>query len=189
MAADARDAFAQHFAALLEDSGLQAKQVVVRVNASRPKEASWSVTAGVLSAWKTGRNLPSETNQDGFIRVLRLLTEHARGRVLRGHQVGNLLDEVAWTRTLKQARTASLSGAVQFDEIALYLKTLIEWMNRDPWPRDRRFGGPVLTPAAIERKLRITPLGKGASQEFDADGLVQGKYSVVPWGFTGWAGW
>ena len=113
MATDARDAFAQHFAALLADAGLQAKHVATRVNASRPRGALWSVTAGLVSAWKTGRNLPSEANCDGFFRVVRLLTEHARGRALRGHQVGELLDEVAWTRMLKQARAARPSDAVR----------------------------------------------------------------------------
>ena len=47
-------------------------------------------------------------------------------------------------------------GPAQLGEIAVYLRTLIDWLNVDPWPRDRRFGGPVLSPAAIERKLRIT---------------------------------
>jgi NACHT domain len=47
-------------------------------------------------------------------------------------------------------------GPAQRGEIAVYLRTLIDWLNADPWPGDRRFGGPVLSPAAIERKLRIT---------------------------------
>lgn len=42
------------------------------------------------------------------------------------------------------------------DEITVYLKTLIDWLSTDPWPRDQQFGGPVLTPAAIERKLQVT---------------------------------
>src|SRR5208282_5016807 len=43
----------------------------------------------------------------------------------------------------------------------------------DPWPRDPQFGGPVLTPAAIERKLRITARGPDREQDLDADGLAQ----------------
>jgi hypothetical protein len=39
-------------------------------------------------------------------------------------------------------------------EIEVYLRTLIDWLSSDPWPRDPQFGGSVLTPAAIERKLR-----------------------------------
>jgi hypothetical protein len=30
-------------------------------------------------------------------------------------------------------------------EVALYLATLIRWLGTDPWPRDPRLGGPVLT--------------------------------------------
>ena len=40
-------------------------------------------------------------------------------------------------------------------------QTLIDWLNTDPWPRDPRFGGPVLTPAVIERKLRVSAYGPG----------------------------
>ena len=58
-------------------------------------------------------------------------------------------------------------------EIAVYLRTLIDWLNTDPWPRDPQFGGPVLTPAAIERKLRITATGRDREQDLDADGLAQ----------------
>lgn len=170
MADDARDRFASRFAALLEDSGLQAKQAAMRVNASRPQGASWSVTAGVLSAWKKGRNLPSAPNQDGFFRVVRLLTEHARGRAARGHSVRRLFDEVAWNRLLEQARTAPVPDASQHGEIALYLRTLIEWLNTDPWPR--WFDGPGLSPAAIERKLRIAN-GREDGHYLDADELAR----------------
>ena len=52
-------------------------------------------------------------------------------------------------------------GPARRGEIAVYLRTLIDWLNTDPWPRDPQFGGPVLTPAAIERKLRITATGPG----------------------------
>jgi hypothetical protein len=58
-------------------------------------------------------------------------------------------------------------------EIAVYLRTLINWLNTDPWPRDPQLGGPVLTPAAIERKLRITTKGRDREQDLDADRLAQ----------------
>ncbi len=58
-------------------------------------------------------------------------------------------------------------------EIEVYLRTLIDWLNSDPWPRDPQFGGPVLAPAAIERKLRITATGRVREQDLDADGLAQ----------------
>jgi len=58
-------------------------------------------------------------------------------------------------------------------ETAAYLTTLIDWLDTDPWPRDRRFGGPALSPAAIERKLRIIAAGAPDKQVYDADELVQ----------------
>ena len=64
-------------------------------------------------------------------------------------------------------------GPARRGEIAVYLRTLIDWLNTDPWPRDPRFGGPVLTPAAIERKLRVTATGRDREQDLDADGLAQ----------------
>ena len=56
-------------------------------------------------------------------------------------------------------------------EIAVYLRMLIDWLNTDPWPQD--LDGPVLTPAAIERKLLITARGPDRGQDLDADGLAQ----------------
>ena len=58
-------------------------------------------------------------------------------------------------------------------EVAGYLQALIDWVNIDPWPRDRRFGGPVLTPAAIERKLRVFVPGRAGEEDLDADDLTQ----------------
>lgn len=64
-------------------------------------------------------------------------------------------------------------GPARRGQIAVYLRTLIDWLNADPWPQDPQFGGPVLTPAAIERKLRITARGPDRGQDLDADGLAQ----------------
>ena len=58
-------------------------------------------------------------------------------------------------------------------EITVYLQALIDWLSSDPWPRDPQFGGSVLTPAAIERKLRITTQGRDREQDLDADALAQ----------------
>ena len=63
-------------------------------------------------------------------------------------------------------------GCAGRGEIEVYLRTLIDWLNTDPWPRDPQFGGPVLTPAAIERKLRVTATGR-VEQDLDADGLAR----------------
>ncbi len=55
----------EEFADLLKDPGLQAEQVVSRVLRNR-QEALWSVNPRLPSARKTGRDLPPESNQDGF---------------------------------------------------------------------------------------------------------------------------
>ena len=76
-------------------------------------------------------------------------------------------------------------GPARRGEIAVYLRTLIDWLNTDPWPRDPQFGGPVLTPAAIERKLRITARGPDREQDLDADGLAQQCMRLVILGGPG----
>jgi hypothetical protein len=65
------------------------------------------------------------------------------------------------------------SGPAGRGQIEVYLRTLIDWLSTDPWPRDRQFGGSALTPSAIERKLRVTATGLAHEQDLDADGLAQ----------------
>jgi len=61
--------------------------------------------------------------------------------------------------------------AADSSQIAVYLRTLISWLSSDPWPQRRRFGGPALTPAGIERKLRISRAGAD-EKDLDADDLA-----------------
>ena len=71
-------------------------------------------------------------------------------------------------------------------EIAVYLRTLIDWLSSDPWPRDPQFGGgTVLAPAAIEHKLRVTVMGRVREQDLDADGLAQQCVRLVILGGPG----
>ena len=79
---------------------------------------------------------------------------------------------------------SELTASVR-DDIVTYLKTLIEWVNADPWPRDRRFRGPVLTPAAIERKLRVTAPGRSGEEDLAADDLAQQCQRLVVLGGPG----
>jgi hypothetical protein len=64
-------------------------------------------------------------------------------------------------------------GPASLGEIKIYLKGLIDWLNTDPWPRDQRLGGPVLTPAVIERKLRVGAADPAREQDADADELAR----------------
>ena len=63
-------------------------------------------------------------------------------------------------------------GPARQSEIITYLATLIGWLNTDPWPRDRRFSGPVLTPAAIKRKLKVKAATREGEEDIDADVLA-----------------
>jgi hypothetical protein len=54
-------------------------------------------------------------------------------------------------------------------ELTVYLVALARWLNSDPWPQDTQPTGPPLTPAAIERRLRITG---SSGEELAADGLA-----------------
>jgi hypothetical protein len=77
------------------------------------------------------------------------------------------------------------SGPAGRREIEGYLTTLIDWLDTDPWPRDRRFNGPALSLAAIERKLRVTAAGAAGTHVHDADELVERCRRVVILGGPG----
>jgi hypothetical protein len=73
------------------------------------------------------------------------------------------------TRQLSQVLDRLPVGSADQGELAVYLATLIRWLNTDPWPQDARFGGPVLAPADIERKLRV--VAARGQHDLDADEL------------------
>ena len=62
-----------------------------------------------------------------------------------------------------------------------YLRTLINWLNVDPWPQDRRFKAPALTPAFLERTMKVTSGGDA----FDADALASSNSRLVVLGGPG----
>jgi hypothetical protein len=77
---------------------------------------------------------------------------------------GNMVDQ------LKRVLDRLPPGPAQRGDVAVYLRVLIDWLSTDPWPR--RFDAPVLTPAMIERKLRVVS-GNGANGgSHDADELT-----------------
>lgn len=76
-------------------------------------------------------------------------------------------------------------GAAGRHEIEVYLTALISWLDTDPWPGHRQFGGPVLTPSMIERKLRISVDGEAYGPDLDADGLAEHCQRLVILGSPG----
>jgi hypothetical protein len=70
---------------------------------------------------------------------------------------------------LKQVLERLPPAPAERAEIAVYLRTLIDWLDTDPWPRDRRFGGHALAPAAIECKLRVRTTSAGSRSRSNAD--------------------
>ena len=76
-------------------------------------------------------------------------------------------------------------GPADQGEVEVYLATLIRWLNTDPWPQDTRFAGPTLTPAAIERKLRVASGRSHGEQDLDADELARRCTRLVVLGGPG----
>jgi hypothetical protein len=76
-------------------------------------------------------------------------------------------------------------GPAGLGEIAMYLGTLITGLNADPWPRDRQFAGPALTPAVIELQLKITNVHMKAGKDLDADELARRCTRLVVLGDPG----
>jgi hypothetical protein len=76
-------------------------------------------------------------------------------------------------------------GPAGRQELVVYLKTLIERLNSDPWPRDRRFAGPVLTPTEVERQLRLSASTQLGDQDQAADDLAQRCWRLVILGGPG----
>lgn len=60
-------------------------------------------------------------------------------------------------------------------DVSLYLARLHGWLNNDPWPQASEFAGPELTPAAIERKLRIASTGSWPQKDEDLDADELGR--------------
>jgi hypothetical protein len=73
-------------------------------------------------------------------------------------------------------------GVAGWGEVCVYLAELIEWLNADPWPRDPRFGGKVLSQTGIERELTISSPGEAS---LDADDLTSRCSRLVVLGGPG----
>ncbi len=76
-------------------------------------------------------------------------------------------------------------GAAEQRDVTVYLARLVRWLDTDPWPQDAQPAGPALTPAAIERKLRISGDPGRGEQDLDADELARRCTRLVVLGSPG----
>lgn len=110
-----------------------------------------------VGRWIRGTTLPTPASLQAVESVL-------------GSRLGYTVDLSAAVRERRAGRHRNWSPAAgaRHGEIARYLESLIRWLSADPWPR--RFRGPELAPAAIERRLTIAE-GSDGRQAQDADEL------------------
>jgi nucleoside-triphosphatase THEP1 len=88
-------------------------------------------------------------------------------------------------RPIRQA-PGMIPGSAHRGDVMAYLRTLIRWLNADPWPRDPRLAGPVLTPGAIERRLRVVSRSQDGRQRIlGADELADQASRLVVLGGPG----
>ena len=148
-------------------------------------KAAWAIAHGLLEF------AVFELDPENFQKVALARLEHLTGQAssleralydlhseLYAHAQGT-------TDLLRKVIDRLPPGPAGRTEIVVYLRTLIIWLNSDPWPEDIQLRGPALTPAAIERKLRITATNGAGQTDLDADGLAQQCQRLVILGGPG----
>jgi len=121
--------------------------------------------------------------QDAIDREFGTRQDEFRDRVKR-EMVVQLFSSPGELGRLVERSLRNLDRVRAGEIVEKYLRTLINWLNRDPWPRDRRFGGPVLTPSDIERELSVASMGPGG-QSLEADSLARDCRRLVVLGGPG----
>lgn len=140
------------------------RELIGELQAARMTAEALSLEAQLardtVGRWVRGATVPT-------FAALRAVEDVLSDRL--GYSV-DLAAAVRERRSARQRDRQSADGALG-SEIAVYLRALIRWVNADPWARDPRLGGTLLTPSDIEQKLVIT--GAGAEeQDLDVDGVA-----------------
>jgi NACHT domain len=115
-----------------------------------------------------------------------MLSVHADLAALLAHQ--DVADAGRFAQVMGQlGRVLDRLAPVPADqgEVAVYLVRLIRWLATAPWPQDARFAGPTLSPAAIERQLRIASDRGPDEPDLDADDLARRCVRLVVLGGPG----
>ena len=168
---------------LAKTAGLQKSQMSAILNGGIKKRPDWNVVKKVvheclLQAHEAGRPVPPDLLDEQEWRRRYFDLEQDLDAVTRPRRGSRLMGE----RDSKTAPQASPAGT---DEVCLYLTKLITWLDRDPWPRDPRLGGPALSPARIERKLMVRTGSAGTRQDAPADDLASRCTRLVVLGSSG----
>jgi hypothetical protein len=160
--------------------------------------AGWAIAAGLLEF--AVRDLEPEWFQQVlFARLDRMqadqasaldramLSVHADLVALLAHQdAANAERHAQVMGQLARVLDQLPPGPADRAEVAVYLATLIKWLDSDPWlQQDTRFAGSVPTPATIERRLRIASSLRRGEQDLDADDLVRQCTRLVVLGGPG----
>lgn len=176
-------------------AGHQVSELSEQIAAHLPARDGRTTEDSTKAAWAIAHGLLEfavfELDPENFQKVALARLEHLTGQAsslesalydlhseLYAHAQGT-------TDLLRRVIDRLPPGPAGRTEIVVYLRTLIFWLNSDPWPEDMQLRGPALTPAAIERKLRITATNKPGKSDLDADGLAQQCQRLVILGGSG----
>lgn len=152
------------------------RELADKVEAARMSAEAVSLSAELardtVGRWIRGSTVPSLV---AFRRVEAVLSSRLGSRV----DLSVAVRERRAARRPAQPPATMAPGSAQHAGIEVYLRTLIDWLNTDPWPRDRRLQGPVLTPAAIECNLRATAAKRAGEGSLDIDELARQYQRLV----------
>lgn len=154
---------------LLAGHELKTEELTDQVAACLPARDGRSAAASREAAGTIARGLLGfavlDLEPDVFQRVVLVQLHHASAR---DGALSSMLKE------LYQLADGRLPpGLAGPGEVKIYLSTLIDWLNTDPWPQDPRLRGPKLSPAAIERNLRVRVTHPVPEPDADADELAR----------------
>jgi hypothetical protein len=146
------------------------RELTDKLKAARMSAEALSLSAELardtVGRWVRGATVPT-------LVALRRVEVVLSGRLGYRVDLSAAVQERRAVRKRARPPAAEAPATAQRVEVVAYLRTLIDWLNNDPWPRDRRLNGPVLTPAAIECKLRATAATKAGEENLDVDELAE----------------
>ena len=172
------------------------EDVAARISSCLPSRDGRTAEGSLIAARSIARGLlefaVAELDPELFRQVLvarlqRMATSQADAldEAMLGVQADLMAGCAGLAEQLDQFLDRLPPGPAQRVVVAMYLRVLIDWLGSDPWPRDRRFDGPELTPAVIERKLRLSIEDAAGERDIEADELTRQRQRLVIVGAPG----